>query len=108
MWDVRKAPILQRHKDGWWRVSLFISDVKFPFQYPPHQNENFLPSQILSNILSLDPLHYFHLTSQKRYKYVLYDEVDGSLKWEEGENRTFGGSSTDHILVIVHCTDFFR
>lgn len=61
MWDVRKAPNLQRHKDGWWRVSLFISDAKFPFQYPPHRIEDIHHrSQIFSNILSFD-LDYFYL-----------------------------------------------
>jgi hypothetical protein len=73
-WEVVRGPQLQWQKDGWWRVALFISDAKFPFQY----------------------------------KYLLYDEIDGSIKWEEGENRIFETSATDHILVIVYCTDFFR
>ncbi len=42
------------------------------------------------------------------YKYVLYDEADGTTLWESGANRVLENSASNQMIALIVKCDFFN
>jgi hypothetical protein len=42
------------------------------------------------------------------YKYVLYDEADGTTLWESGSNRVLENSASNQMIALIVKCDYFH